>query len=535
MSRSTESPNSESLTQDQRWPIWQRVSLQSRLVALVVTMVALSVMVSGVVGAGLLRSYLINQVDADLETVAQSPGLARQLLRAADLPFPSDAAGPTRGGPGRMPEDVRSPIPSDYYLQVNLADGTAIASINSAFTTGAPDLTDVDLGDDSLFGTPQTVPGLEPITGTATAQPPNWRLVVVPVGADATVLVARDLGDVEAIMLTLALVIVTVGAVVIALVGALSWYMVRRNLQPLARIEAAAVSIANGDLTTRPPPASASTEVGRMSQAITHMTDQLVSLMQTKDAALVEREEALQASQRLTEHMRDFVADASHELRTPLTAIAGYAELLQQQHLAETERPRALAALVAQTDRMSRLVDDLLMLARLDDQQPRQRQNVDMLELVTQTVAQLTPGLAADEVRIEVTASQAPVVQGDEGQLAQVVANLLTNALRYGKAPVVLAISREQSESKSPIVMLRVVDHGPGIDPGDRTKVFDRFTRLQQARERAETGTSSAVAAQGTGLGLSIVAAIVQAHAGAVWCEGTPGGGATFVLTLPAG
>ena len=220
--------------------------------------------------------------------------------------------------------------------------------------------------------------------------------------------------------------------------------------------------------------------------------------------------------------MRAFVADASHELRTPLTAVGGYAELYRQGAIPTAGVPAAFDRIEGEAARMTDLVDDLLLLARLDQRRPLERARIDVLEVVTDRVAAFAAASPQTHVDIQVAPSPAPPeVFGDAARLGQVVTNLLTNAARHGGGRVTVEIAVEDSAW----VSVQVIDHGLGVADEDKQRIFARFVRGDADRSRGSGGS---------GLGLSIVAAIVTAHAGAVTVSDTPGGGATFTVRLPA-
>jgi two-component system OmpR family sensor kinase len=209
--------------------------------------------------------------------------------------------------------------------------------------------------------------------------------------------------------------------------------------------------------------------------------------------------------------MRQFIADASHELRTPLTSVRGTAELYRQGGIPETEVPEAFGRVEAQARRMGLLVDELLLLARLDAQRPLELHTVDLLQVCSEAVQ----GFANEPVTLSVLPdSGAPLVHGDTGRLRQVVDNLIANGLQHGRGTVTVAVGTEGSSA-----IVRVSDEGPGVAPQVAERVFDRFYRGAGDRSRT-TG--------GSGLGLSIVAALVAAHGGSVSVSGP-----TFTVRVP--
>jgi two-component system, OmpR family, sensor kinase len=286
----------------------------------------------------------------------------------------------------------------------------------------------------------------------------------------------------------------------------LTWWLVGLGLRPLRRIEATAGAIAAGDLSQRVEPAGDRTEIARLGTSLNGMLAEIETAFAAKDAS--------------EQTLRRFVADASHELRTPLTSIRGYAELLRRGADADPEeRLRAARRIEQEAARMGVLVEDLLLLARLDEGTPLERAPVDAVRLVEDLAADAR--VVDPERTITVDAPDPVRVQGDRNRLTQVVTNLLANARAYspGGSPVQLRVAPIDGQGR-----IEVVDHGPGIDPEVAPHVFDRFWRADDSRSRDRGGT---------GLGLAIVAAVVGAHGGHCEVLETDGGGATFRVDLP--
>jgi len=290
--------------------------------------------------------------------------------------------------------------------------------------------------------------------------------------------------------------------------------LVRVGLRPLTAIEDTADAIAGGDLSRRIDPAPARTEVGRLAAALNSMLAQI--------------EQAFHDRADTEARLRRFVADASHELRTPVATIRGHAELYRQGAATGPDDVALLLSRIeAESVRMGSLVEDLLLLARLDAAPQLQRTPVDLLSLAADAVVDARAREPDRPIVLRPRAEapwtdEPPVVDGDEARLRQVLANLLSNALRH--TPPAAPIEVEVGVLAG-AVLCRVVDHGPGLRPEVAARVFERFYRGDPGRVR-DTG--------GTGLGLSIVAGLVDAHGGRVWHEPTPGRGSTFVVSLPA-
>jgi two-component system OmpR family sensor kinase len=219
--------------------------------------------------------------------------------------------------------------------------------------------------------------------------------------------------------------------------------------------------------------------------------------------------------------MRRFVADASHELRTPLTSIRGFAELYRQGALpAGADVDRAMSRVESEARRMGELVDDLLLLARLDQQRPLERRPVDLVALAADVVQDLRAAAPDRVIRIETDVAECSVA-GDRNRLAQVLGNLVTNALMHTPPACTVTL---RVAARDELAVIEVVDDGPGIPEADQAQIFERFYRADSSRTRASGGS---------GLGLSIVAGLVRAHDGRIEVLDTPGGGATFRICLP--
>jgi two-component system OmpR family sensor kinase len=297
-----------------------------------------------------------------------------------------------------------------------------------------------------------------------------------------------------------------VGGAVLGLLALVALVVLTRSLRPLRQIAETADAIAAGDLTARVPPAPKRSEIGRVATALNRMLGENEAAFGQRDAT--------------EERLRQFLADASHELRTPLTSIRGYAELFRR---GAHERPEDLAtvmrAIEDEAARMSRLVEDLLLLARLDDARPLDRLPVALDDLVERAIE---AARAAEPDRlIQFEFAERPLmVDGDAGRLRQVIDNLLANVRRHTPAGAAAYISLRPAGDQ---IVLTVEDTGPGIAAADRELVFGRFARPDAAR--GEHG--------GAGLGLSIVRSIVLAHGGSIGIRSANPHGAIFEVRLP--
>ncbi len=348
----------------------------------------------------------------------------------------------------------------------------------------------------------------------------NWRVVAVRVlsnNGPAVVVIGLPLQSVDDVLQHAILVVCGVGLITLLLASLIASWTVSRAFQPLARVEKTAAAIAAGDLSRRVDVDNPGTELGRLGSSL--------------NAMLAHIETAFAARTASEGRMRRFAADASHELRTPLVTIRGFSELYRHGALTTDEDvATAMGRIESEAKRMGSMVEDLLLLARLDEQRPLQQKPVD-LQLIAHDA--LVDTQASDRTRPIALigldggpAAPAPVL-GDEAKLRQVVGNLVGNALRYTPdgSPIELAVGVRTSDGGRPLSVVEVRDHGPGISDADAVKVFERFYRADTSRTR-ETG--------GSGLGLAIVAAIVGSHGGSVRVEQTDGGGATLVVSLPS-
>ena len=473
-----------------------RVPLRVTLVAALVVLVAVGLVATGAVVTTSIRGYLVDQVDRDLVQTAQREPRPEDLGgdRSADGPFETSR---------------------DEYFGVSAADGSRLRGTTTN-AASAPVLS----GRDLLAATDQ------PFTVEAVGSGPDWRVIVradafvTRLGEPVIVVRGVSLADVEDTTDRLVLAELLVGAIVLVVLGALAYVVVRTSLRPLREVETTAAAIAAGDLTRRVPESDPRTEVGRLSRALNGMLTQIETAFRARERS----EHSARASE---DRMRQFVADASHELRTPLTSIRGFAELYRQGAVTgHDEVQRVMRRVEDEAARMGLLVEDLLLLARLDQQRPLQRTPVDLLEIVTDAVGDarvLAPDRAVD---LAVHGDEAPVVLGDEPRLRQVVTNLMSNALTHTPVGTAVAVTLDTDAAglRPGHVRVAVHDRGPGLSPEDRTKVFERFYRSDPSRTRS---------AGGTGLGLSIVAALVAAHGGHVTVESEPGRGSTFAVDLP--
>src|SRR5690348_10955248 len=357
-----------------------------------------------------------------------------------------------------------------------------------------------------------------------------------------TLVVGTDLGNVNATVRRIAYFDMIVGGVIVLVLALVGVAAVRANLRPLDEIEETAEAIADGHLDRRVPERDPRTEIGRLGRSLNIMLSQI-------ETAFHAREESEAAAHHSEERMRRFVADAGHELRTPLTAIRGFAEYYRQRGglvphwdrkapaapataggLNPDDLDRLMQRVEKEAARMGLLVEDLLLLARLDQQRPLARQPVDLLTLAADAVHDARVLAPARTIDLSVQPGAAFLVIGDEPRLRQVIGNLMSNALTHTPdgSPIEVSVSSGVLDSRvsgsAPAVILDVTDHGPGMTPEQAHRVFERFYRADQARTRVKGGS---------GLGLAIVNSLVAAHGGVASVRTAPGKGATFRIALP--
>jgi two-component system OmpR family sensor kinase len=462
-----------------------RLSLRARLLLGVVLLAALGLAAADVATYKSLSDYLLSRVDNTLNAVHPGveqtmfggahdqhggpdelapPGYCVQLrtLGGRILESPcQEAPGETGQSPPRYPRTVSLPV------QPNTAERDRVRFLTIGAVHGS---------------------GRYRLRASIEGDHPNELL-----------LIAAPLNSEDNTLHRLFFVELLVTLAVLGALALLGLWIVRLGLQPLREIELTAAAITAGDLSRRVEHPDERTEVGRVGSALNTMLDRI------------------EASDR---RLRRFIADASHELRTPLAAVRAYAELFERGAATRPEDlQRSMSGITRESERMSLLVDDLLLLARLDEGRPLERKPVDLAQVVREAVD--AARVVEPERPIELSVE--PVtVSGDEARLRQVLDNLFANARSHTPAGTAVSVALERADGSA---RLSVADHGPGLSEDEAARVFERFYRADESRARASGGV---------GLGLSIVAAVTEAHGGTAEVEPTPGGGATFVITLPS-
>jgi two-component system OmpR family sensor kinase len=536
--------------QEQPTDWWNAVSLRTKITGVTVFIVTMGLLVAGVGTMTVLRTYLLDKLDDQ--------------LRAAVTVLPTRLDLDGAGFTGSLSGTLASP----YYRAAIDYQGRLIRdNLTEAQADRRPVLDQLDIG--------YVLTHEGPFTVQNEARTSQMRVVAFPIEVvDSPLIVVQVIGlslnDTNATIARYTAIFLGFSLSVILLSAALTRVLVTSTFRPLREVEATAAAIADGDFSQRLPGATPNTEVGRLNRSLNVMLGRI-------DRAFADRAKTI-------EQMRRFVGDASHELRTPLVSVRGYAELYRMGALQkESDVAQAMERIEKEAIRMGELVEDLLELARADEAKPLRLAPVDLLPIAqdaaldamashqdrTVTVIVAEPELPESqnldaepqpttkplttatgpiafagaqlarlrslrsrqkqqveqpvEQREPVKLVVPAVVLGEENKLRQVVTNLMGNAMRFTPpgSPIELAVRVDVARR---VAMLDIIDHGEGVAPQIRQKIFQRFWRADTSRAR-ETG--------GSGLGLAIVSAIVAQHKGSVDVLDTEGGGATFRITLP--
>ncbi len=491
---------------------WRRPStwhLRTRLVLLAMALLVAICGAVGLVSYAAMNLFLTQQLDAQL-------GLASDRAREFGRPGNGDGR--------RDPLEARGQ-----------AVGTLNARIHDDHVTSAgflaDDATRKTLSDDDAEVLLALTPGASPVNRTLSSG--AYRLVATRAPYGDVIVTGLPLKDKQNTLASLVWTTVLVSAGGLAVIGLAGTALIRRTMKPLEQLSEVATRVSHlpldaGEvaLAVRVPPSAANpgTEVGSVGYALNQMLDNVSS--------------ALESRQQSEMKVRQFVADASHELRTPLTAIRGYTELMRMTEHFTPDGQKSLARVQSQSERMTTLVEDLLLLARLDEGQPLKLGDVDLSQLAIETVTD-EKVMAPDRIWQLELAEEPVVVRGDAAQLHQVLANLLSNARKHTDPGTTVTTGVKRAADGSAVVT--VTDNGAGIAPAFVDRVFRRFARADASRRNpvtaaapAAVAVSAPATAEGTsGLGLSIVQAIVEAHGGTVWVTSRPGR-TEFAFRLPA-
>lgn len=482
-------------------------TLRRRLTVTMAGLLVVAAALIGVVSVLSLRTFLIERLDTQLNSAV----IRTTEAVTDDIPM----------RPGRNDgDDDRDDRPNNALLAPGQAAGTLVAIIAPNGSTTAGILNErgevrlVDVGDIKNFTSVKIGPRPATIQVKGSQE---YRAIAVNTSGDARLVIALPMTEVNAASAQLLTVILLVTAFGVGAVIVAGRFLIRFELRPLDRVAASATRVAEmpldkGDVNLAErldeEDTDPRTEVGRVGSAFNNMLGHI--------------SRAFAARQASEEKVRRFVADASHELRTPLASIRGYAELTRRGGAELPEDVRhSLTRIESEATRMTGLVEDLLLLARLDEGRELQQKPVDLSRIIVDAVSDAHA--AGPDHTWDMDLPEEPLeVIGDQARLHQVVVNLLANARVHTPAGSVVQVVLEKRDNN---VLLRVIDNGPGIAQEQMPELFERFTRGDASRTRA-TGS--------TGLGLAIVNAVVQAHHGSVTVTSEPGK-TVFTVTLPAG
>jgi len=492
------------------------VSIRTRLAILVALMLVVTIATMGTVFVRSTRATLIDQIDEQvLANAARNQDLRGLPQRDGDR-GPNDDSASYDGSAVGGAEDA-TPVASD--AQYNQSDDTEVrylAVARFAYDADGELIFDEPCGFTDDPKPPPQVPEIPSeevqllsnriVTTPSVDGSFDYRMLIQQTDAGETLVTASPLDGVDETIDQLIRRLIMIGSIALLAATVVSWWLIRRGLRPVDRMVDTAAAIAGGDLSRRVADADPRTELGRLGGALNEMLGQI--------------ETALEARTASESRLRRFVADAAHELRTPLTSLRGYAELYRQGMIRDDSGvSNAMGRIEAEGARMSHLVDDLLLLARMDQQRGLEAKPIDLVALVNEAI---TDFRAVDPERpVTTSLVDAAMINGDRVRLRQVLDNLLTNARIHTPAgtPVRIGVARNGSW-----IDVTVADDGSGIAPEDQARIFERFWRADPARAR-KTG--------GSGLGLAIVQSLVEAHGGTVSVQSASGAGTTFTVRLP--
>jgi two-component system, OmpR family, sensor kinase len=527
-----------------------RTSLRAKLITGLLALVIVAIAAISISGVWVLRSYLTSQDDNQLRSVQRSVYnelvTGEQIVQPGEIvqvhPINNVYAGVQLSGTPLSPAKSQPGIPYGGYGQAQSVPAVPASELWAVTNSGKLVTVPARSGSDTWRVIAQPISYVLP-TSTGGTQQVNGTLVV-----------GTDLGNINATIGGLAETVLIIGLIVVCILALAIVMVVRASLRPLVDIEETAGEIAAGHLNRRVPERDPRTEIGSLGRSLNTMLSQIETAFHAQEAS-----EA--AAHQSEERMRRFIADASHELRTPVTAIRGFAEYYRQRGglvrhwdrdrdreeqagaadsapgaaaaeagLAPDDLDRIMIRVEKEAARMGLLVEDLLLLARLDKQRPLARQPVDLLSLAADAVGDARLLAPSRTIELSVQPGAAFLVIGDEPRLRQVIGNLMNNALTHTPdgTPIEVSVSSgtldPQAGDHTPAAILDVTDQGPGMTQEQARRVFERFYRADQARTRA-TG--------GSGLGLAIVRALVVAQGGVASVRTAEGQGATFRIALP--
>jgi two-component system, OmpR family, sensor kinase len=483
--------------------VWERISLRAKLTSLSVALIGILLVVSSLGTVSLLRTYLQQNVDTMLTSTAatlshEDPALVEARLANRQLTLPR--------------------LPSDFYVAYLDVSGNLLIGLVSSTNDNknVPNLSAFTI--QSVLAT-QGQPFNADDSGASSSIDPNradWRIVALPLqDTPGSVVVALPTSGNRGIINQYGFIGAGFGLLLLLISGLSIWLTIASALKPLNEVERTARAVADGDISQRLIERPGNTEIARLNHSLNTMLGSVENAMASRNKTL--------------EQMRRFVADASHELRTPLVSVRGYAELYRMGALKKkSDVAEAMGRIESEAIRMTGLVESLLTLARLDDGAKLQTTKVDLASLAAEVAQDYSVTDGHREVELinldgtPLTKDVKVFAKVDANSIRQVFTNLLNNAGRF--SPEGSKIEIAFGSMRNDEVIFEVRDHGEGIPKQLRGKVFERFYRADNSRNR-ETG--------GSGLGLSIVSTIISRHDGEIVADETVGGGATFRVTLP--
>ena len=477
-----------------------RISLRTKLTVMSVGLIGLLLVVSSFGTISLLRTYLQQNTDNLLTSTATALADEDPLLLEARL----------------ATKQVTLPrLPSDYYIAFLDSRGSLlIGLVSSANAKNAvPNLNAFTL--EAVMATEGRPFDIDVSSKSGFRDLGNWRMVATPLTTvkGSLVIALPDMTNAR-LLAQYSAIGTGFGFFLLTLSGLAIWLTITSALRPLREVERTAAMVAAGDTSQRLVAADETTEIGRLNGSLNSMLDSIDSAMSSRNRAL--------------DQMKRFVADASHELRTPLVTLRGYAELYRIGALKKkADIDEAMASIESESIRMSELVENLLALARMDETNPLAKESNNIAEIAELSIRDA--GASGSKHKIELVALDSKPLPADfalnaevdASGLRQVFTNLIVNATKFSNENDQIEIALGAKDGRA---VIEVRDHGDGIPKALREKVFERFYRADNSRNR-ETG--------GSGLGLSIVKTIVTRHGGDIKALETPGGGATFKITLP--
>ena len=468
---------------------WERVSLRAKLTTMSVFLIGFLLTISSAGTVALLSTYLQQNTDNLLiatanQLRAENPLRLQIRVTTGDLTLPA--------------------LPSDYYIAILDSQGNQFLGLVSA-TGGGRQVPNFS----TLTSEKVLEIGGVPFDAEVEVDGPDqdWRVVALPLqNANGSVVVGLPTNTNRQIINEYGVIGGRFGVLLLFLSGLAIWLTITSALRPLKEVERTAEAVKSGKFSSRLVQHHGKTEIGRINRALNSMLDSIESAVRGKDKTL--------------NQMRRFVSDASHELRTPLVTVRGYAELYRMGALkSKQDLNEAMGRIESEAIRMSGLVESLLTLTRMDELENMKRKPSDLIELAQASVKDAS--VAHQDISFRVsTELKTCILEIDGDRIKQVLTNLLANAARFAPKSSEVTVEVKEQDSK---IRVSVIDRGEGVPESLREKIFDRFYRIDNSRNR-ETG--------GSGLGLAIAKSIIDAHGGKIWVDETPGGGATFIFEL---